>query len=195
MKIVIRKAEKSETKRVADLLLLAWPLDDYINESKGISYQKIEDLMIKVIEADDTLYNLNHVLVAEYIDEENEKNNKVVGALCGYDGDKYEQMKKHTIEVANLSDNEIVKKMKETEGNEFYLDAIGVDEEYRGHGVAKKLMNSMMKKAKKAGFKTAGLIVDIHKTKAEELYTKLGFKFTEYRDYLGQMYKHMSNEL
>ena len=85
--------------------------------------------------------------------------------------------------------------MYETEGKEFYFDSIGVEEEYRGHGVAKKLINTMLKKAKKNGYKKAGLIVDIHKTKAEELYSKLGFKFESYRDFMGQMHKHMQIDL
>ena len=184
MKINIRKAEKSEARRVAQLLLLAWPIEDFINEKDGESYQLLEDNIKELIETDNTLYNYNNIVVAEAVEEENEANTKLVGALCAYDGDQYHQLKAPVLKKLKLTDDSLFGKVNETEGNEFYLDSIGVEEAYRGHGVAKKLFNTMLKRAKKAGYKKAGLIVDIHKTKAEALYTKIGFKFESYRDFM-----------
>ena len=82
-------------------------------------------------------------------------------------------------------------KPKETKAGEFYLDSVGVLEEYRGRGIASKLFAAQLERAKVLGHKVAGLIVDVDKPQAEALYTRLGFTYLDDKDFFGHMMKHM----
>ena len=85
--------------------------------------------------------------------------------------------------------------LKETEAGEFYLDSVGVLKEYRGKGIASKLFAAQIERARSLGHKVAGLIVDIDKPKAEALYTRLGFRHIDNKDFFGHPMKHMVIEL
>ena len=195
MKIVIRQPRKNEAREAARLVLLAWPIEQFIDESKGETYEKLEAMISRTIEMENTLYSYKNILVAEAIDDENSTKNQLVGALCGYDGDMYHQLKTPVLEVLQLDQNSVWGRTDETKGGEYYLDSIGVDAHYRGLGIATKLFQQMFEKIKSLGFHRTGLIVDVDKPKAEALYARIGFKFDEYRTFMGEPFKHMTKEL
>ena len=77
------------------------------------------------------------------------------------------------------------------EAGEFYLDSVGVLPEYRNKGIASRLFEAQIERAGSLGHKTIGLIVDVDKPQAEALYSRLGFKHLDYKDFFGHEMKHM----
>ena len=63
----------------------------------------------------------------------------------------------------------------ESFANEFYLDSLAVDADYRGMGIATALIDAIIKHAASLEYETIGLNVDVANPKAERLYRRLGF--------------------
>ncbi|KIS02653.1 Acetyltransferase, GNAT family [Paucilactobacillus wasatchensis] len=62
--------------------------------------------------------------------------------------------------------------------DEFYLDSLAVDDDYRGMGIATKLIQAVAEHAVDLGYETLGLNVDTLNPLAEKLYRRLGFEGT-----------------
>lgn len=60
--------------------------------------------------------------------------------------------------------------------DEFYLDSLAVDDNYRGLGIATKLIRAVADHAADLDYRTLGLNVDTLNPLAEKLYRRLGFK-------------------
>ncbi|WP_461240030.1 GNAT family N-acetyltransferase [Paucilactobacillus sp. N302-9] len=59
--------------------------------------------------------------------------------------------------------------------NEFYLDSIAVNSDYRGYGIATQLISEMTNVAYQFKYNRIGLNVDVINDNARRLYEKLGF--------------------
>ena len=111
--IFIRKAHKKEASKIAELFMLAWPVED-IMESNGISYAQLHDSMTDIAAMEETVYSYENTYVAEV-------DGKVVGAMCGYDGADYQRFKQPIVDL--LGKNSVFAHLQETESGEFYLDS------------------------------------------------------------------------
>lgn len=79
--------------------------------------------------------------------------------------------------------------------NEWYLEMLSVDENYRGHGIGQTLMAATEAVAKAQGFEKISLNVDNENPRAESLYLKQAF-VTEKQIMIGDhKYKHMVKSL
>lgn len=58
---------------------------------------------------------------------------------------------------------------------EWYLEILSVDQQYRGHGIGKQLINATLESAKDKGFKNVSLNVDYENKRAKALYERQGF--------------------
>ena len=83
----------------------------------------------------------------------------------------------------------------ETEAGEFYLDSVGVLEQFRGHGVGSALLKAMTAKAHAEGHADVALIVDQDNPEAERLYARLGFERVGIRMFFGHRMWHMCHRL
>ena len=184
-KIIIRKAMKEEAAQIAELFLLAWPVDE-IASSNGLTYEELHESITGISASPKTIYSFENTFVAEI-------DNKIVGAMCGYDGAEYQILKQPIVEM--LGEDSEFARLKETEAGEFYLDSVGVLPEYRGRGIASQLFAAQTERAAMLGHDVVGLIVDIDKPQAEALYTRLGFTHVGYKDFFGHQMKHMIKTL
>ena len=182
---MIRKARKNEAAQIAELFMLAWPIDEIL-ESNGISYDQLHVSITRVSTSEETIYSYENTLVAEV-------DGKVVGAMCAYDGADYQRLKQPIVDT--LGKDSGFSNLKETEAGEFYLDSVGVLPEYRGRGIASLLFEAQCQRAASLGHKVAGLIVDEDKPKAEALYARLGFRYLDDKDFFGHKMKHMVRQL
>ena len=185
MNITIRKACKEEASQIAELFMLAWPVDEIL-ESNGLTREQLHESITLIAASEETIYSYENTLVAEV-------DGKVAGAMCAYDGADYQRLKQPIIDV--LGPDCGFAKMKETEAGEFYLDSVGVLPEYRGRGIASRLIDAQCERAASLGHKVAGLIVDIDKPQVEAIYTKLGFIYLDDKDFFGHTMKHMVRQL
>lgn len=183
--IIIRYANKDEASQIAELFMLAWPVEEIL-ESNGLTYEQLHESMTAIAAAEETIYSYENTIVAEV-------DGKVVGAMCAYDGADYQRLKQPIVDVLGADSG--FAQLKETETGEFYLDSVGVLLEYRGKGLASSLFEAQCERAASLGHKVAGLIVDIDKPQAEALYTRLGFRYLDNKDFFGHTMKHMVRNL
>lgn len=183
--LIIRKAKQEEAAQIAELFLLAWPVNE-IASSSGITPEELHKSVTCFSARHDTIYSYQNTYVAEI-------DNKIVGAMCGYDGADYQKLKQPIVDM--LGNDSAFAELKETEAGEFYLDSVGVLPEHRGKGIASELFAAQIERAASLGHDAVGLIVDIDKPKAEALYVRLGFRHVGYRDFFGHHMKHMVRNL
>ena len=185
MDVIIRQALKEEASQITELFMLAWPVDEIL-ESNDLTHEQLHESITMVSASEETIYSFENTLVAEV-------DGKVVGAMCAYDGADYQRLKQPLVD--NLGPDCGFAKMKETEAGEFYLDSVGVLPEFRGRGIASRMIEAQCERAASLGHKVAGLIVDIDKPQVEALYSRLGFRYLDDKDFFGHTMKHMIKRL
>ena len=190
MEITVRDCRKEDASAVARLIMMAWPVEEFLAMDPSMTEESFLDRIIKYVEADDTLYSYTNTIVAV-------AGETVCGAVTGYDGALYETLKRPVLEDLSSSGTppDSFAKIKETEEGEYYLDSIGVDPAMRSHGIGSRLFEAVLEKAHRLGFARAGLIVDFDKPKAEALYRRLGFEVVGTKDFFGHKMKHMQKAL
>lgn len=189
--IQVRPAEKNDSEAVARLLMMAWPMDSFLEMNPGMTEDDFALIIKSFVEAEDTLYSYRNTIVAV-------RGEEIAGAMNGYDGALYEMLKKPVTDDFSRrfpDSSSGFGLVKETEAGEFYLDSIGVNPAMRSMGIGSRLFSAMLERAAGLGFTKAGLIVDVDKPKAEALYLRLGFKTVGYRDFMGHPMKHMQIDL
>ena len=182
---MIRRARKEEAAQIAELFMLAWPVEEIL-ESNGLTYEQLHESMTTIAAAEETIYSYENTIVAEV-------DGKVVGAMCAYNGADYQRLKQPIVDILGADSG--FAHLKETEAGEFYLDSVGVLPEYRGRGIASRIIEAQCERAATLGHKVAGLIVDIDKPQVEALYSRLGFMYLNDKDFFGHTMKHMVRQL
>lgn len=185
MNVIIRQARKEEASQIAELFMLAWPVDEII-EFNSLTYRQLHESITLAAASEETIYSYENTFVAEI-------DGKVVGAMCAYDGADYQRLKQPIVNA--LGPDCGFAQLNETEEGEFYLDSVGVLTKYRRKGIASRLFEAQCERAASLGHKVAGLIVDIDKPQAEALYARLGFIYLDDKDFFGHAMKHMVKHL
>lgn len=130
----------------------------------------------KICERTDVLYSYKHSIVAW-------EDDIPVGICLCYDGGKYYEMRKVTFPLfADLMHDDPDHEAMDLENaedeaveGEYYVDSLAVMPEWRGRGIASKLMLAQMDKARALGYAKSTLLVDPDNAGAQYMYRKLGF--------------------
>ena len=165
--VTIRPAMPEDAQAIAWLLMAAWPVESFLGMNPGMTEEEFADIVSGYVRAEDTLYSYTNTIVAVAGDG-------ICGAINGYDGAKYESLKKPIIEDFRKrfpGDSSDFARVRETEAGEFYLDSIGVSGNMRSMGIGSKLFEAMLERARTSDFRKAGLIIESVKPKAEYLDT------------------------
>ena len=64
MDVIIRQARKEEASQIADLFMLAWPVEDIL-ESNGLTYEQFHESMSAIAANEETIYSYENTHVAE----------------------------------------------------------------------------------------------------------------------------------
>ena len=109
--IIIRSAKQEEAAHIAELFLLAWPVED-ISDSNQITYDQLQKFITRIAASRDTIYSYENTIVAKV-------DGKVVGAMCAYDGADYQRLKQPIVDTlgndsgfANLYDRPILQTLQ-----------------------------------------------------------------------------------
>lgn len=129
-------------------------------------------------------YSYRNVLVAEV-------DGCAAGAIVGYDGSRLEELRHPIFELIERHLGYSPTIEDESDGDEFYLDSLGILPQYRGMGVGSALLIAMRDMAFDRGFERVGLIVDVDNPAAERLYASLGFKHVGDKRFLGHAMHHL----
>lgn len=147
-----------------------------------------------VCEREDVLYSYRNALIA--FDGETP-----LGLCLAYDGTGYHEIRLRTFALFSAFNEETEDDMDfehfedETSEGEYYIDSLAVMPEYRRKGIAKELMNAQIEKGRQLGIKVATLLVDPANPDAQELYYKLGFKYSSDVYAFGQIFWKFSKPL
>lgn len=149
---------------------------------------RLEDfhlMMTDLVKRDDSQYSYLNTLVA--VNEHNE----VVGACVSYDGGELKERRETFIScVKERFGRDFSNMPAESSEGELYIDSLCTNVNYRGKGIATKLLNATIEKAKGMGL-PAGLLVDVGNPRAERLYTALGFEFVNENEWGGHKMRHL----
>jgi ribosomal protein S18 acetylase RimI-like enzyme len=183
----ILPAYKNQSSIIAALIMQAMNYDccSYF-AGPSHSLRDFEQLMISLVEADDSQYSYRNTLTAITDD------NQIAGICVSYDGADLHSLRQAFIDGAKRMLNRDFSNMEdETQAGELYLDSLAVDSRYRGKGIATTLLKASISKARKLDLPAAGLLVDCSNPQAERLYTRIGFRYVNLTSWGGHPMKHL----
>lgn len=156
----------------------------------GHTLEEFEVVMRDLVLSDDSQYSYRNAVVA--IDDD--------GGLCGacvsYDGADLHKLRRPFIKAMKERFGQDFSKMDdETAAGELYADSLAVVEGRRGQGIATRLLNAVVDKAKDKGMETVGLLVDKGNPKAERLYARLGFEYVNDSSWGGHPMRHLQYKI
>lgn len=183
---MIRSAVKDDAKNLSELMFMIW------NDMElPLVVQNDKETVLKVLEQAcvDGVYR-NHYKHSQVF----EIDGKVAGFLNCYSGSKEKHLEEnwHDIEFKvpfKLEGTPLPE--QEADNGDLYIDSVAVYSEYRGRGIASKLIENTFERAKERGFKQVSLNCEFDNEGAMKLYEKLGFKPSYDRKLSGHDYKYM----
>lgn len=114
-----------------------------------------------------------------------------VGLALFYHGSQTEKMDrpfaKHVEKVVGTAPYIV----KEARDDEFYLDTLVIQEEYRGRGMGKALLRAFEEASKSRGHDKMALLVDEENHRARELYESIGYRQDGTVMVSGHRFRHM----
>ena len=188
MDVVIRSAEPRDAEQIAMIIAMAFHPELCENMSGGKGIEAVLGMMTRLALRQDSQYSYLNTLICEV-------DGKVAGGACGYDGKDLKELRKALF--ADLQEHGLAVPeglTDETEAGEFYIDSVAVFPEFRGKGIASRLIAAMEQRAAEKGIPVTGLLVDTDNPEAERLYTRLGFERVGPKPFLGHTMYHMQKK-
>lgn len=162
-KVKIRIGQEDDLEQLINLVMIV--IEDMdLPLLKKIGREKTKAMLIESSKESGNRYYFKHAIVATL-------NEKIAGVIFGYPNED----EKNIDESFNRISPKPLFDSKETYGNEWYIDTLVVSPNYRGKGIAKKLIQSTPKFADSLHKNIIGLNVDIDNTIAKNLYKSCGF--------------------
>lgn len=166
MMLTIRPAQKSDSRDIARLILLAIEELQQLYTGTG-SIQKAEDILAHYTEQEVCRFSYHNVLLAEMDGE-------AAGAALLYPTDHMERLDAPI--YAQLRSRGITASLPmEGESGEVYLDSLAVYPAYQGKGVGGKLLQAAKQQTAELGYAQLTLLVDQNKPRVKAIYERAGF--------------------
>lgn len=190
---MIRKATKEDANKVSKLIYMA--IGDLINIFTGIDDDQ------KALKNMETLFNQNNNRFSKEFCFIYEIDNQVVGSIIAYPADIINGLNKGLIDNLKININnapdrlkrlsEEILSSKEAFDGEFYIDNLAVDENFRGKGISKFLINHIEEYGKELGYNKISLLAHKDNEKATKIYEKMGYVKDEQIILFKDRYYHM----
>ncbi|QHW32961.1 GNAT family N-acetyltransferase [Paenibacillus rhizovicinus] len=131
----------------------------------------------------------DHIIVEE-------RDGRIAGMLVAYSGNDAQLLDEPFLARMRRDFGEAERHIvREAMDGEFYLDALAVDEAFRGQGIAKALMAAAEQRAKELGFERTALIVESCNERAHGIYLRSGYVEADVIRIGGSDYRRMVKEL
>lgn len=189
MQIQLKNAVPEQARDIARLIMQAMNYDCCrFFAGPCHTLDDFEEMMTQLVRRTDSQYSYLNTIVAVDGDADD---SMPVGILVVYDGARLHELRKAFVQAAmehfgqDFSDID-----DETGPGELYLDSLAVEKNYRGHGIAHRLLLASVEKARGMGLK-AGLLVDKNNPAAERLYKSIGFVYAEDAAWGGHPMRHL----
>lgn len=179
----IRKATKSDSKEIADLLLLA--MEDIVYEFIGErSPEKASVFMNYLVALENNQYSYQNCWVIE-------ENSQLIGAVVVYDGADLHELRKPVAKYVTETYKQSFSPEDETQKGEFYIDSFGVLPSQQGRGIGSELLQFLIDEFVTKNEQKLGLLVDKENPGAKKLYLKLGFEVVGEKMLVGKQMEHL----
>ncbi|KRB55641.1 GNAT family N-acetyltransferase [Flavobacterium sp. Root186] len=181
--MIIRKANISDSKHIAPILLLA--MEDLIYKFIAKKdYAAAKDFLQYFVEKENNQYSYQNCFVAE-------ADNEIIGAVNIYNGADLEVLRNPIVEYVRTNFNSEFDPEFESQAGEFYIDTLGVNPHHRGKGIGSKILQFLIEEYVHKNKQTLGLLVDEDNPLAKNLYLKLGFKVVGEKKLVGKKLDHL----
>lgn len=181
--MIIRKASANDTNYIAPLLLLA--MQDIVYQFiDSKDNDKAREFLAYFIEKENNQYSYQNCFVA--VEE-----NIIVAAVNLYNGAKLHELRLPVLEYISRHNRSKIHIEDETQTGEYYIDSLGVNENFQGKGIGTKMLQFLIVQYVNKKKQTLGLLVDKDNLKAKKLYLKLGFEHVDEKFFMGKIYEHL----
>lgn len=177
--MILRKATVQDAEFIATMVMMALHMDIDAN-------QKIWHNMCISAGRDDTLYSWRNTLIAEI-------DGSLAGICLAYDACDYHEVRLRTFGLFDDISEDILTQADEAGPGEYYLDSIAVVPQYRGMGIAQRLISEAKLIAQESGL-VPSLLVDPVNDAAKALYGKMGFSYKSKQFAFGIIYEKWTAE-
>ncbi|MBP3962446.1 GNAT family N-acetyltransferase [Paenibacillus lignilyticus] len=167
--MITRIAARDDAPEVIPLLLEAIGSIAYLLTGASDEIEAAE-LLTTFYKQPGNRVSFDNVIVAE-------QEGRIAGMVVAYSGNDAGQLDEPFLAKLHGrpgKENSVI--VREARDGEFYLDALAVDEQYRGQGIAKLLMAAAEQRAAQLGFERAALIVETYNERAYRLYLASGYE-------------------
>jgi ribosomal protein S18 acetylase RimI-like enzyme len=183
LKMNIRKAEISDSKYIAPILLLA--MEDIIYKFIAKKdYVSAKDFLEYFASRENNQYSYQNCFVAE-------ENNEIIGAVNIYNGSDIEALRAPIVDYVQKNYNPEFNPEFETRAGEFYIDSLGVNPNHQGKGIGSKILRFLIDEFVHKNQQTLGLLVEEDNPLAKSLYLKLGFEIVGEKTLVGKKLEHL----
>lgn len=186
----LRPARREDAPDIARAVIMA--VGEEIATAFGGSPDRrklVDETFVRTAARDDSQYSYRNAIIAETPD------GKTAGVIVAYDGARLHRMRPAFCEEANsvLGYNMKSDEMAdETSPDEIYLDSLAVWPEWRGNGLAHKLIKAAIDRHSESG-KPFGLLCDPDNDRVRRLYESIGFRIVGMRPFAGVDMYHMQH--
>lgn len=191
MKINIEQARPDQASHIASLIMEAMNPECCQNFA-GPKHTLVDFhcMMTRLVAMEDSQYSYRNALAATTSD------GTLVGILVGYDGGQLRKLRQRFVDAALVAFGIDYSGMgDETGSGEFYIDSLAVSRNFRGNGIAGKLLDAAAQRALGLGLPAVGLLCDKGNPQAERLYLKKGFEYVDDTVWGGHQMKHLQKRL
>ena len=99
--ITVRDARPEDAAGVARLLIMAWPIEDFLSRMPSLDEESFAEFISGFVASQDNLYSYEVTKVAVLTSEDGTE--RIVGMMNGYDGAEYERLKNSVAERFDAS--------------------------------------------------------------------------------------------
>ena len=150
-----------------------------------------ERMMTSLVQSEKSQYSYLNAIVA--VDEDG---GEPCGVCISYDGARLHELREAFVNAARDSlGRDFGSMADETSDGELYIDSIAVREDCRGRGIATRLLQAAVDKARAMNLPAVGLLVDKGNPKAERLYERVGFRYVGDNAWGGHEMKHLQYQI
>ncbi|KKX55842.1 GNAT family N-acetyltransferase [Brevibacillus borstelensis] len=116
---------------------------------------------------------------------------KPAGLLISYHGSRTEELDRPFAKRLEQLTGTAPIIVKEARSDEYYLDTLVVDPNYRGKGIGTRLLASFEEEAIRQGYERTALLVEKDNVRARQLYEHIGYQMDGSVMVSGHLYDHM----
>lgn len=171
--IKIGPATKEQAAEIASLIMTAMNHDcckNFAGEHRSLD--DFHRMMTELVGMEHSQYSYRNTTVATT------GRGQPAGICVGYDGKDLRRLREAFLEAARRHLGRSLEGMDdETRAGEYYVDSLAVKPEYRGQGIARRLLRTVIEAH--GDHQPIGLLVDQGNADAQRLYQRVGFRHVD----------------